>query len=143
MGEGDGAGTGQGEGQGEGQGTGGAPKGEGGLEARVDGLESKVDKVLELLGGKGEEPSKGAEPAAEPAGKSVAEQVREGIERLEADKAAKAKTESAAAELEARLKKLEEVPPAEPATLRQKMQRVIYGADVPGSPAGAGKAPAK
>lgn len=98
--------------------------------AEFEGLAGKVDQVLGLLG-KGK-----ADDDAPPAGKSVAEQVREGIDRLEADRAAQAKADTEAArqaDHEARLAALEEQPPGPAETWLSKAQRRIYGQEQDGS----------
>ncbi len=111
------------------------------LAGRVDGLESEqkrqgglLDQILGRLPGKA--PAAGA-PAADPApsGKSVAEQVREGIEALEAERATAAEGEAnkkAREDHATRLKALEERAPFETAAtpagaFRARMQRAVFG----------------
>ena len=116
-----------------------APPAGGGLEDRVNGLEAEqkrqggmLEQILAKLPGKA--PAAGA-PDPDPSGKSVAELVREGIEKLEADKAAKAKAdadEQARQDHAARIKALEELAPAENAAtpvgaFRAGVQRVMFG----------------
>lgn len=100
--------------------------------AEFEGLAGKVDQVLSLLGKDG----RAGDDDGAPAGKSVAEQVREGIDRLEADRAAQAKADTEAArqaDHEARLAALEEQPPGPAETWLSKAQRRIYGQEQDGS----------
>jgi hypothetical protein len=120
------------------------PPGEG-LEARVNGLETEqarqggmLQQILDRLPGKAPAGGGGPAPAADPApaaGKSVAEQVREGIAALEAERATAAEGEAnkrAREDHAARIAALEERSPLEtaatmPGALRAKAQRVIFG----------------
>lgn len=114
-----------------------------GLEGRVSGLEAEqqrqgglLEQILNRLPGKGG-PAGGPAPAADPppAGKSVAEQVREGIADLERERADAAEVDAnktARAEHDARLKALEELAPRDTAAtpagaVRARMQRVVFG----------------
>ena len=113
-----------------------------GLEGRVDGIEAEQKRqggLLEQILGRlpGSKPEGGPGPAADPApaGKSVAEQVRAGIEALERERAAEAETtanKTAREDYAARIKALEERAPAEtvanPAgALRARAQRIVFG----------------
>src|SRR6266481_3419440 len=120
---------GQGDGQGQGQGDG---KAEGAVtRTEFDGLSGKVDQILDKLTGKPEGDGKPADAEA----LSVAEQVRKGIDELEAKRKA---SESAAADkakadaTEARLKALEEKPPGPVETWLTRAQRRIYGQEPDG-----------
>jgi len=98
--------------------------------------------MLEQILGRLPEPGRGGQGGGQAAagGKSVAEQVREGIEQLEAEKAAKADADAAKQAREdhaARLKALEERTPAETAAtpvgrFRAAIQRRGFGIDQPG-----------
>jgi hypothetical protein len=116
-----------------------------GLEGRVSGLETEqqrqsglLEQILARLPGGGPAPSSqqpGQGPAPAPGGKSVAEQVREGITALEAERAAEAEgaaNKTAREDHAARIAALEERAPAETAAnpagvLRAKAQRVLFG----------------
>jgi hypothetical protein len=101
-------------------------------QARQGGL---LEQILDRLPGKG--PSGGPAPAADPApaGKSVAEQVREGIAALEAERATAAEGEAnkkAREDHAARLAALEERSPLDTAAspagaFRARMQRAVFG----------------
>jgi hypothetical protein len=120
------------------------PAGEGGLEGRVGNLEAEqkrqggmLEQILARLpeGGRG----RGGQAADPDTGKSVGQLVREGIEELERDKAARADAEAAAQARKdhaARIKALEERAPKETAPgpvgrLRSAVQRVGFGIDEP------------
>lgn len=125
------------KGQGDAQGQGdGKAQGEGTVtRAEFGSLESKVDRILEALkpGDAGKGDGKGDEP---PAGKSVAEQVREGIDQLEAERKQREKDAAAdaeRAEYKAKVDKLTEVKPAEPLSVVGKMRRRLYGTEPDGS----------
>lgn len=123
-----------------------APPAGDGLAARVDGIEAEqqrqgglLEQILGRLPGKdGQGASDGGSPAPA-AGKSVAEQVREGIAALEAERAAEAEgtaNRTAREDHAARIKALEERQPAEvvanPAgRLRAGAQRVLFGITEP------------
>ncbi len=113
-----------------------------GLEGRVDGLETEqkrqgglLEQILERLPGKA--PAGGPGPAADPAlsGKSVAEQVREGIAALEAERATAAEgaaNKTAREDHAARIAALEERSPLDTAAtpagaFRARMQRAVFG----------------
>jgi hypothetical protein len=117
------------------------PPGEG-LEGRVSGLETEqqrqgglLEQILNRLPGAPNPggPAPGADPP--PAGKSVADQVRTGIEALERERATAAEADankSAREDYAARIKALEERAPAEtvanPAgALRARAQRIVFG----------------
>jgi hypothetical protein len=102
--------------------------GEDGREKRLDALEAKVDAILNRLSGSGQ----GGQ--GEAAG-DIAEQVRRGVEQIEAEKAKKAADEQAQKrqeELAARLQRLEQ-PPAEDGSLRARLARRMYGTNPDGS----------
>ena len=119
-----------------------APPGTG-LEDRVSGLESEqarqggmLEQILDRLPGKnpgGQTGHPGQAPA--PGGKSVAEQVREGIEALERERATAAEADAnknAREDHANRLKALEERTPAETAAtpvgaFKARVQRVMFG----------------
>lgn len=96
-----------------------------------------LEQILNRLPGPGG--SGGQAPAQGPAGGSVAEQVRKGIEELERERAAAADAETAKTareQHEARIKALEERTPAENAgtpvgRFRGGVQRVFFGLDDP------------
>lgn len=110
--------------------------------ARLDALERKLDALMARLGG-----GPGQSGPGSAAGKSIAEQVREGIAELEAERARREGAEAADAERKAlaeRVKALEETPPGPPDTWATRLQRRLYGQNPDGSPvtrarAGAGK----
>jgi hypothetical protein len=101
-------------------------------QARQGGL---LEQILDRLPGKA--PSGGQAPPADPGhpGKSVAEQVREGIAALEAERATAAEGEAnkkAREDHAARLAALEERSPLDTAAspagaVRARMQRVLFG----------------
>lgn len=124
----------------------GPAAGQGGLEARVKGLEIEqqrqggmLEQILNRLPGARQGGQGGGDPAPAPGGKSIGELVREGIEDLERDKAAKADADAAKAAREdhaARIKALEERAPKETAAtplggLRAAVQRYGFGIDEP------------
>ena len=106
------------------------------IEQRQDRQEGLLQQILDRLPGK--TPSSGS-PAQTPPdpdeGKPIAQLVREGVEKLEADKAAKAQKDTEAAERAdhaARLKKLEEAKPREVAAtpagrFRAAVQKYGFG----------------
>jgi hypothetical protein len=110
------------------------------LETRADRQEGLLQQILDRLPGKTPPGSGGSPPAADPGGgKTIAQLVREGVEELERDRAAKDK---AAADDQARknhadrIARLEERPPREPALtpagrFRSAVQRVGFGIDEP------------
>lgn len=125
------------------------PPPSGGLEQRVSGLEAEqkrqgglLEQILDRLPGSG--PSGGQNgptgTAAPASGKSVAEQVREGIEALERERATAAEGDAnkkAREDHAARLAALEERLPAETAAtpvgaFRARVQRGFFGIDTPG-----------
>lgn len=107
-----------------------------GLESEQARQGGMLQQILDRLPGKA--PSGGpapADPGPAPSGKSVAEQVREGIAALEAERATAAEGEAnkkAREEHAARLAALEERSPLEtaatmPGAFRAKMQRAVFG----------------
>lgn len=120
----------------------------GGIEDRVSGLEAEqrrqggvLDQILARLpGGKAPAAAGPADPAPAAGGKSVAEQVREGIEALERERAAEAEGKAnrdARTSHEERLRALEERSPAETAAtpvgaFKAAAQRVMFGITTPG-----------
>jgi hypothetical protein len=106
-----------------------------GLETEQQRQGGLLEQILNRLPGKA--PAAGDPPAPGPAlsGKSVAEQVREGIAALEAERAAEAEgaaNKTAREDHAARIRALEERAPAEtvanPAgVLRAKAQRIVFG----------------
>jgi hypothetical protein len=107
-------------------------------QARQGGM---LEQILNRLPGKAPAASSqqtGQGPA--PEGKSVAEQVREGIAALEAERAATAEADAnknARQDHAARLAALEERVPAETAAtpvgaFRARVQRAVFGIDQPG-----------
>jgi hypothetical protein len=127
-----------------------APPPAAGLEGRVDGLEAEqkrqgglLEQILDRLPGKapaagGQGAGDGGSPAPA-AGKSIAEQVREGIAALEAERATAAEADAnrtAREDHAARLKALEERSPLETAAtpagaFRSVAQRVVFGITEP------------
>jgi hypothetical protein len=120
----------------------GPPPGD--LTGRVDGLEAEqkrqgglLEQILGRLPGKTPEGAPAAEGAP---GKSIAEQVREGIAALEAERATAAETDAnkkAREDYAARIKALEERAPAEVVATpvgaaRAKLQRAVFGITEPG-----------
>lgn len=108
------------------------------LEGKVEAQDSKLDAILaKLTGGAAPSPAGGGDNGAAPAaGKSVGEQVRDGIAELEAKRKAESDAAAAAArgdDHEARLKALEQAP-AEAGTFMQKLQRRLYGQEPDGRP---------
>lgn len=114
----------------------------GDLSGRVDGLEAEqkrqggvLDQILAKLPGKA--PEGGPAPAADPppAGKSIAELVRDGITALETERAAEAEgaaNKTAREDHAARIKALEERAPAENVAspvgvFRARAQRAVFG----------------
>lgn len=108
------------------------------IEDRQERQEGLLQQILSRLPGKPSSGSPGPTAAPDPdEGKPIADLVREGVERLEAEKAAKAKTESEAAERKDhadRLRKLEEARPREVAATpagkgRSAVQKWFFGID--------------
>jgi hypothetical protein len=105
-------------------------------QARQGGL---LEQILDRLPGKAPAGGQGGRSGPDPApgGKSVAEQVREGIEALERERAAAAEADAAKQAREdhaARLAALEERVPNETAAtpvgaFKAKVQRVMFGID--------------
>jgi hypothetical protein len=102
------------------------------LDGKIDPLSDKVDKILGFLGdGKGK-PEPGTDDPA--AGKSIADQVREGVEQLERERAAKAAADQDAADAKAaketteeRLARLERKPREPAGKVRTAVQRFGLG----------------
>lgn len=127
-----------------------APPAGGGIEGRMSAVEAEqqrqggmLEQILDRLpgrnpGGQTGHASHATDPP--PGGKSVAEQVREGIEALEAERASKAEGEAnkkAREDHAARLAALEELTPKETAAtpigaFRARAQRVMFGIDPKG-----------
>lgn len=131
-----------------GQGGQGAPQGGqgGGLEDRVGNLETEqkrqggmLEQILNRLPARGQDPAPASSSSSAPETRPVAELVREGIEALEADRAAKAKAadaDRAQKDHGERIKKLEERVPTETAAtpagrFRAAIQRGVFGIDDP------------
>jgi hypothetical protein len=108
-------------------------------DAKIDGLGGKLDDILGRLGGSPKGPTGGSgsasgSPSPEPGGKSIADQIREGVDRIEAEKTRKAKAKADGDAAEARLRSIEqrlpERPPADPAPGRKRgLQRILFGAE--------------
>lgn len=105
------------------------------IEDRQDRQEGLLHQILDRLG---KNPSSGSSPAAAPdpdEGKPIGQLVREGVEKLEAEKAAKAKAETEASERADhadRIRKLEEAQPREVAAtpagrVRAAVQKYGFG----------------
>ena len=108
----------------------------GAIEQRQDRQEGLLQQILDRLPGKN--PSSGSTPNSpqDPdEGKPIGQLVREGVEKLEAEKGAKAKAETEASERAdhaARIKKLEEARPREVAAtpagrFRAAVQKYGFG----------------
>lgn len=126
-----------------------APPAGGALEGRMSAVEAEqqrqggmLEQILDRLPGKnpGGQTGHANDPGPAAGGKSVAEQVREGIEALERERATAAEGEAnrkAREDHAARLAALEERAPKETAAtpigaLRARAQRVMFGIDPQG-----------
>lgn len=117
-----------GAGQGTGQPQGTPPAGDqAGLEKRVDGLEQKLDTILEFLQGKEGKAQGDAEKsrAAElNAPTSIADEVRSQLDQARAAEQDKANRDSAAQELAAVKNELKELKEAMPGGPQRRIERM-------------------
>ena len=100
------------------------------LAARIDQTDSKLDKILDVIGGK--KPDTPADPGKADPPSTVAEEIRQQLEardRKAADDAAKADHDSWKTSVEERLAGMAEKPPGEPAPtgVKGRVQRVMWG----------------
>ena len=104
-------------------------------DEKIAGLGGKLDTILGKLGGEAS-PKPGISAASGPdggsAGKSIADQVREGVEKLEKERKQKADQQAAAdsdaawrKEVEERLPERAPQPPAP--GIKQRIQRIMVG----------------
>lgn len=101
-------------------------------QQRQGGILERIEQALAGQSPKASGSGSGSSPESEPGGLSVAEQVRRGVEEIEARKQAEAQAQADREAAEGRLKAIEErLPerkPSEPATGRKvKLQERLFG----------------